>query len=224
MRQDTKLRLDYIRAELDVENGNYTAARDKVMTYIAEAEYAHAYRRSDGYLVARRVMYALGELDLAHKYAELDDRVSQSGSYQRGAADARMWQAVFAKHLGNDGAAQQLFQSGLAQYKNFDISPSLTYFDAAAAYHELCGDTEQALKLREAQFKELPARGSLHDMALAHLQYCRLLGRMGKPVDTALEKAKAFIQTLRKPDAHDAALQRITDGDYHQFDWQKKNS
>jgi hypothetical protein len=221
---DTRLRMDYILAELDYENGDFEAGRDKVMKYISRAEYSHPYRKSDGYLAARRVMYALGEIDLAHKYTELDAQVSQSGSYQRGTADALMWQAVCAKRLGNDGTAQSLFQRGLAQYEQFTIAPSLTYFDAAAEYHELCGDSEQALKLRQAQFEELPARGSLHDLALAHLQYCRLLGRMGKPVAEALQKARDFIQTLRKPSAHDTALKRIESGDYYQFEWQKKNN
>jgi hypothetical protein len=220
---DTRLRMDYILAELDYENGDFKSGRDKVLSYISRAEYSHPYRKSDGYLAARRVMYALGEIDLALKYSELDVQVSQSGSYQRGAADALMWQAVCAKQLGNDGAAQALFQRGLAQYQQFHIAPSLTYFDAAAEYHESCGDSERSLKLRQAQFEELPARGSLHDLALAHLQYCRLLGRMGKPVDEALQKARDFIQTIRKPSAHNAAIKRIELGDYYQFDWQKKN-
>jgi hypothetical protein len=221
VRQETRLRMDYILTELEYENGNYQVARSKAMQYIADAEFSHPYRKSDGYLAARRAVYALGEFDLAYKYAELDATVSQSGSYQRGAADALMWQAVFAKRLGNDGAAQQIYQRGIAQYQQFSISPSLTYFDAASEYYELTGDTEQALKLREAQFNELPARGSLHDMALAHLQYCRLLGRMGKPVDEALMKARAFINTLRKPEAHETPLKRIENGDFYQFDWQR---
>jgi tetratricopeptide (TPR) repeat protein len=222
IRQETRLRMDYILTELDYENGHYQAARNKAMQYIADAEFSHPYRKSDGYLAARHVLYALGEIDLAHKYAELDATVSQSGSYQRGAADALMWQAVFAKRLGNDGAAQQIFQRGIAQYQQFDMSPSLTYFDAAADYYELSGDSEQALKLRLSQFEELPARGSLHDMALAHLQYCRLLGRMGKPVDEVLKKARDFINTLRKPAAHDTALKHIEAGNYYQFDWQRE--
>ena len=221
MRYESRLRMDYILTELEYENGNYQEARNKAMQYVAEAEFAHAYRKSDGYLAARRAVYALGEIDIAYKYAEMDVTVSQSGSYQRGAADALLWQAVYAKRLGNDGAAQQLYQRSIAQYERFTIAPSLTYFDAAAEYYELMGDNERALKLREAQFDELPARGSLHDMALAHLQYCRLLGRMGKPVDAALVKARAFVNTLRKPEAHETALQRIENGDFYQFDWQR---
>jgi hypothetical protein len=49
------------------------------------------------------------------------------------------------------------------------------------------------------------------------------LGRMGKPVDEALQKARDFIQTIRKPSAHDNAIKRTESGDYYQFDWQKKS-
>jgi hypothetical protein len=222
MLHDVQLRLDYLRAELEYENGNYQAARDRVMQYLVDAEFAHAFRRSDGYLVGRRVMFALGDIPLAYQYTKMDADVSRNGGYQRGVADALLWQAVCAKQMGNDGEAQRLFQQGITHYQHYNMPHTLMYFDAVAEYHELCGERERALTLRESQFDELPARGSLHDVALAHLQYCRLLGRMGKPVDDALQKAREFIQTLRKPDVHDKALNRIVAKDYYQFDWQRK--
>lgn len=219
--RETRLRFEYIRAELDYENRNYKSGRDRVMQYIAAAEFAHSYRKGDGYLVGRRMMYALGEISLAHKYAELSMKHSQAGGYQRGVADGLLWQGVYAKRLGNDGEAQRLIQRSLNHYEQFQISHTLSYFDALAEYHELCGEHEQAQKLLEEQFEELPARGSLHDLALAHLQYCRFLGRTGQTIEIAIQDAHGFIQTLPKPEVHEPALEAIKAGNYHQFDWQR---
>ena len=218
MWQDTRLRIDYIRAELEYEHGRYQPARDMALKNVADAEFAHNYRKSDALVVARRAAFALGEIDLAHQYAAMDVTVGS----ERGVAYALTWQAVYAKRLGNDVAAELLFQRGLAQYKQFNIVHGLNYFDAVAEYYELYGASDKALELRQAQFQTLPARGSLHDMAIAHLQYCRLLGRMGKPVDAALQQAREFISMLRQPAVHEVALTRIEAGDFYQYDWQRE--
>lgn len=218
---ETVLRMAYIRAELDYENGDYESARNRVMDYISKAEHAHVFRQSDGYMVGRRVMYALGELALAYKYAELNAQTSRQGGYQRGVADALLWQGLFAKRLGDDTDAQRLIQQGLNHYEQYSITRTLNYFDSLSQYYELCNEQEQAQKLLEQQFEELPARGSLHDLAIAHLQYCRFLGRTEQSIGSAIYNAREFFQTLPKPEIHEPTLKRIEAGDYYQFTWQR---
>jgi hypothetical protein len=50
------------------------------------------------------------------------------------------------------------------------------------------------------------------------------LGRSGQPLTVALEQASTFILTLRKPQVNQAALKRIKQGDYYQFDWQRSQA
>ena len=215
------LRVEYIRAELDLEYGRYDAVRDRLMVYLSNAEHSHPYRKADGCRVGHLLSYALGDFALARDYAALNVAHSYDGQHQRGIADALIWQAVYTLKLGQAGEAQKILQLALDHYRRFNLAPALTYFDALCAFHEISGDNQRALQLREQQFEDLQLRGSLHDLAKAHLQYCRLLGRMGLPTDTAIIQARSFIQTLQKPEHNLAALQRIENGDYFQFDWQR---
>jgi hypothetical protein len=56
----------------------------------------------------------------------------------------------------------------------------------------------------------------------AHLQYCRLLGRMGKPLDEAIKAAESVCERLKKPDFYRQRLTQIQNGEYYEFDWQKQ--
>lgn len=215
------LRVEYIRAELDLEYGRYDAVRERLMFYLAKAEHSHAYRKADGCRVGHMLSYALGDFAMARDYAARNAQHSDDGQHQRGIADALLWQAVYTLKLGQEGEAQRVLQQALDHYRRFNLAPALSYFDALSDFHEICGDMSRALSLREQQFSDLHLRGSLHDLAKAHLQYCRLIGRMGKPTYSAIAQARAFLDTLRKPEVHRTALQRIENGDYYQFDWQR---
>jgi hypothetical protein len=215
------LRVEYIRAELDLEYGRYDAVQERLMLYLAKAENSHSYRKADGCRVGHMLSYARGDFALARDYAARNAQHSDDGQHQRGIADALIWQAVYTLKLGQEGAAQRILQQALDHYKRFNLAPALIYFDALCDFHEISGDMKHVLSLREQQFSDLHLRGSLHDLAKAHLQYCRLLGRMGKPLDSAIAQAHAFLNTLQKPAVHRAALTRIENGDYYQFDWQR---
>jgi hypothetical protein len=216
------LRVEYIRAELDLEYGRYDAVQDRLMMYLSNAEHSHSYRKADGCRVGHLLSYAVGDFATARDFAAQNAQHSYDGQHQRGIADALIWHAVYNLKLGQAGEAQKILQLALDHYRRFNLAPALTYFDALCDYHEIRGDLHHALALRERQFNDLQLRGSLHDLAKAHLQYCRLLGRMGQPLDYAIGQAHTFIMTLQKPDQHLAALSRIKNGDYHQFDWQRQ--
>lgn len=215
------LRVEYIRTELDFEYGNYDAVQERLMQYLAKAENSHSYRQADGCRVGHLLSYALGDFAMARDYAVRNVQYSYDGQHQRGIADALIWQAVYTLKIGEEGEAQKVLQQALDHYKRFNLAPALTYFDALCEFHEISGDMKRVLALREQQFSDLHLRGSLHDLAKAHLQYCRLLGRMGKPLDAAIEQARTFINTLQVPAQHHAALKHIENGDYYQFDWQR---
>jgi hypothetical protein len=218
------LRVEYIRMELDLEYGRYDAVQERLLPYLAQAEVAHAYRKADGCRVGHLLNYATGDFAKAREYAELNAQYSYEGQHQRGVADALLWQAVYTLKSGDTGEAQRILQQGLNHYQRFNLAPALTYFDALCAYSEETGHAEKARNMRQQQFADLEARGSLHELARAHLQYARLLGRMKQPMDDALSKARIFITTLRKPDIYLEALQHIENGNYYEFDWQRDNT
>ena len=216
---ESHLRCEFILCELDFENGNYQAGIDRVSDYISRAEFAHPYRKSDGYSAASRLMYAVGELESARKYAELNVQTSREGMYQPGVAHALLWQAVFSKYTGQNDATR-IFEQAQKHIRQYKITATHSLFDAQAIYYELSGELDKAAHILETQLEELPRHGSLHDLVLAHLQYCRFLGCSGKPLEAAINRFREFIATLRNPHLHQEAIQKIENGDYRKFPWQ----
>ena len=95
-----------------------------------------------------------------------------------------------------------------------------TYYHTLCEYYELTGDIERAYNLRQEQMIAITAL-SLTEQSFAHLHYCRLLGRMGKPLDTALANARALTKNMKRADLYLEHVQRIEDGKYYLYDWQK---
>ncbi len=213
-------RMEYIRAEIDLEWGRYDQAQERIERYLAAVQKDYPLRKADGYWMLYQMEYSRGAFSAALEAARNHEEHSREGAYQRGIADSLLVQAVCSKQLGNIGIAQATLQRGLEQYKQYDLCKNLLYYDSLAAFHELDGHPETAYKLRREQFDELSEHGNLQDLAKAHLQHARLCGRMQKPLEDPIQAAYIFKEDLRKSDWFMERLQAIMNGDYHEFPWQ----
>jgi hypothetical protein len=122
--------------------------------------------------------------------------------------------------MGNVGEAQNKLQQGLSDYERYDLPRRGTYYQTLCDFHELNGEVDKAIALREAQLHQA-ANQSIAAQSFAHLAYCRLLGRTGQSLDKALEDARAIAEQMKTNDLYLARVQRITDGNYYLYDWQK---
>jgi len=172
--------------------------------------------------VQYKLDYAQGNLTGAKRAAEQCERYAREGDFQRNVADALLAQAVFALRLGNTGEAQRCLQMGQDHYERYDLTRALPYFDSLATYHELQGNMEAALALSVQQFQALSERGSLHDLAKAHLQHFRLRSRAGRRPEDALQAAHLFAAELRKPAWFTQRLDAIAAGNYYEYPWQAR--
>jgi len=219
MDSDTHLRVRYIRAQMAFELEKYDEAKDHVQRCLPEA-HGNYYRMTHAYEILSRVAYAEGDMALALSYTKERERYARMAPILRSIADALMWQAVFARRLGDKGGSQNLLQRGLAEYERYDLPRRLTYYNVLCELHELNGEAEKALTLREQQLEDVTLQ-TVAAQSYAHLHYCRLLGRMGKPLDEALHNARTIAQQMKKTDLYLERVQRIADGVYYQYEWQK---
>jgi tetratricopeptide (TPR) repeat protein len=219
MDDDTHLRVRYIRAQIVYELERYDEAEDIVQRCLAGSS-TNDYRMSHANDILSRIAYARGDLLDALSYAKERERYARYPPILRSVADALLWQAVLTWRLGDKGTAQSLFQQGIAEYERHDLPKRGTYYHTLCEYYELSGEIERALKLREEQLIAIQSL-SLTEQTFAHLHYCRLLGRMGKPLDEALANARALTKNMKRTELYLKYVQRIEDGNYYLYDWQK---
>jgi hypothetical protein len=171
----------------------------------------------------RRIAYAKGDIQTALDYSLQTDKYADRTQSQGILASQKLWQAVYHKRLGNDAIARICHLNGIDLHEHYNLPRLPGFYDAVCEYVELNGESERALTLRLAQLNDVEEHHSLYNECTSHLDYCRLLGRLGKPLDEALEAARTLTQRMTQPDLYLRRIKKITDGHYHDFDWQKDN-
>ena len=220
---DTHLRVMHIRAYYDYAFDLLDEAEKKVQEYmpIAQADY-NPNRQHDAYEMLRRIDTRRGNFHLALSFAKQSEYFGAQMGYPNAVAVERVWQGVFKLLMGEPQEAHNLYQSGLNYFEQYKLDPRFSWYDAQCTYLECKGEAEQALKLRYKQLEQVHMLTSIFNEGQTHLQLCRLLGRMGKPLDEAIKNAKAVAERMRKPDVYLRKLQAIATGRYDEFDWQAR--
>ena len=72
--------------------------------------------------------------------------------------------------------------------------------------------------MRDEELATIVGHGQLGYECYCHVERCRLLGRMGRPLDEALAAAREAASKLRDPAPRLAELDRIAFGDTAQDD------
>ena len=81
-------------------------------------------------------------------------------------------------------------------------------------FHELAGESDKAWELRERQFTEIEGKGFFHGEVWVRILRCRLLGRMGQPLEAELAETYKSIENLLKPESFIKKIKRIESGNY----------
>jgi tetratricopeptide (TPR) repeat protein len=220
---DTHLRVMHIRAYFDYAFDQMDAAEKKVQEYIpiAQAEY-NPNRQHDAYELLRRIETKRGNFHLAMSFAKQAENHGGQMGFPNAVAEERLWQGIFMLLMGNPQEAQNLYQSGINHFEQHKLDPWFSWYDAMCTYLECKGESEQALKLRYQQLEQVHIRTSIFNEGQTYLQLCRLLGRMGKPLDEALQNARAVAARMRKPEFYLQKLQAIETGMVDEYDWQAR--
>jgi tetratricopeptide (TPR) repeat protein len=219
MDHDSHLRLRYLRVEIALELEQYDEAEKAVQIGLAEA-HGNTYRMTQSNALLSEIAYAQGNLPLALSYAVEALKHATQGNMLRAIASNYLWQAMIHRRMGNVGEAQNLLQRGIAEFERYDLPLRDSYYNHLCDFYEVSGDAEKALALRQQELKEVTAL-TVTAQSYAHLHHCRLLGRMGRKLDAALADARAVANCMKKADLYLERLQRIADGNYYLFEWQK---
>ena len=144
----------------------------------------------------------------AERAAELAERCGHASA----AAEAQAWLALAARRRGQEQDALAAHRQAVARMQHLGIPPAPGYYAAIAAFHEEKGHFEAALEVRCRELTALRDRNRRLHECRAHIERCRLLARLGRLDDAALEQALAAAAQVRSPDRYVDELEGIQSG------------
>ncbi len=141
--------------------------------------------------------------------AEAGEEVARQVGHKVELAGLLMWQALVARHEGNEENATRCYRQAVALVARVRMPPDSSYFDAKCAFHERGGQPERALRVRDAELATVGGKGRLAQECRCLLQRCRLQAALGALTDEDVEAAREAARRLREPGAPLAELERL---------------
>jgi hypothetical protein len=155
------------------------------------------------------IAWRRGDWEVLAEAAAACEEVARQVGHQVEQAGALMWQALAARHGGDEGRAGRLYRQSAARMARLRMPPDASYFDAECAFHELAGQLDRALRVREVELATVGGKGRLAYECQGHIKLCRLKARLGRLTDADLTAARAAARRLRLPAAPLAELEHL---------------
>jgi hypothetical protein len=110
-------------------------------------------------------------------------------------ADALFWQALVARHGGDEHTARRQYREAEAQIRPY---PDLVHVGThqRCRYHEAGGELARAVFLRELQIAHIAGQGQFFTECSYRLDHCRLLLKLGRSIEREKEAFQQVAQGL----------------------------
>jgi hypothetical protein len=119
------------------------------------------------------------------------------------------WQAVVARKQSDELRARRLQFTANTTMSRIQMPPNREYPDAMVLFHELGGDLDKALQVRDRELSANHNLGRLAYLCEAHVKRCQLLAKMGRLQAADLDAARQAAQKLRKPEHWLAEIDKL---------------
>ncbi len=151
------------------------------------------------YCALCEVAAARGDWDNLAGWSETGDAIARRVGHQVELSELLAWRAVVARQRGEEDKALRLARSAGARQKAQRMPPSRGFYDGLCLYHELGGDLPGLLAVRDRELKDVSGWGRFLTEARCRVHRCKLLARMGQPLEEELTAARAAAAKLRDP-------------------------
>jgi hypothetical protein len=142
--------------------------------------------------------------------AEAGEECARIVGHQMELCEFLAWQAAVARQEKDEFRARRLYMNATSLMNRLHMPPDREYPDAIAAFHELAGDTEKALQLRNWELVRIEDMGRFSYECEIQLKRCALLKKRGELQAEDLDAARQAAAKLRKPEKTLAALEKLT--------------
>jgi hypothetical protein len=155
-----------------------------------------------------RICHRQGDWRALEEFARAGEERARQLEYRYELALLLLWRAVCARHDGREEEGRRLCRQGVGRMARLGKAPDDSYFDSLAAFHELGGQFEEALHVRDRELAECINKGQVAYEVECRLKRCKLLRRMGQLHAEDIAACHPAIARLRAPDYYLAELER----------------
>jgi hypothetical protein len=141
--------------------------------------------------------------------AAAGEQAARVVGHQLELAEFLMWQAVLARRDGDELRARRLYSTAEGKMARLQMPPDRFYPDATALFHEVGGDLEKALEVRQRELVVNEKRGQLAYESETHIKRCTLWAKMGLLRTEHLDGARQAALKLRKPEKPLAQIDQV---------------
>lgn len=213
---DTRYLLQARRSQMDYIMGRKQSAKEKAQVYLAMCE-GSAFRLMHAYELLCDYAYNEQEYEQALAYAiEMEEQSRRCGK-KSGIVVAYEVRAVIARKQGYEDEAREHFRIKLSHESHLGTKRGSFSYDLMCEYHELGGESDKSWALREKQLEEVVGKGFFYEECWIRLKRCRLLGRMGKPIDDELKETHLAAEKLLKPQLFLEKVKKVENGDFSEI-------
>ncbi len=191
------------------ESARVTLAMADEDVHRGTAEHHAAYAHCDLCEIAHRRQ----DWDALREWSTEGETLARRTDEHLKVAEFLLWQALLARRDGDEELARRHLRRALSRSRRVRSLPGTAYYNVLCAYHELGGELDRALEVRDLELRRLEGKGRLHDETRCRVKRCRLLGQLGRPLDVELAEARTAARRLRDPGPHLEELDRIERGE-----------
>jgi hypothetical protein len=195
-----------------VDDARRLALAELVLADTDPSRHTAWHHEVDTFKTLCRIAFRKGDWDDLHAYAVAGEERARLLDYKFELALFLLWQALWSRREGQTEQAKRLCRQATTRMARLGKTPDDSFFDALCAYHELAGEAPAALRARDRELAGIVGRGQLAGECDCRLKRCRLLVRLGQPLDGEADAARAAIARLRQPSWYLAELDRIRGG------------
>jgi hypothetical protein len=161
------------------------------------------------YCALCQIAAARGEWDNLDEWSQTGDTITRRVGHQVELSELIAWRAVVARKRGEEEKAMRLARSAASRQKAQRMPPGRGFYEALCLYHDLSGDLPSVLAVRDRELKDVSGWGRFLTEARCRVNRCKLLARMGQPLDAELEAAREAVAKLREPAPMLSELEQI---------------
>lgn len=195
--EDTWQLISERRAILALSFDQFEDAHRHALTYLERSQ-ADDFRLYNAYTMLCRITFEFRELDKLFDYAQTGEVHARREDRRGGIADLLIWQAICHQLRNRVKEANRLVRQ--AQRYIGSIDPAQQGSESLAWYYEICGEFENALNERTKMISFAQKGGYGHEELEARIEYCKLMVKMGLPIQKEATEARNRAKQMLKPD------------------------
>jgi tetratricopeptide (TPR) repeat protein len=179
------------------------AAATRAMELSADDPYPHHAQHSMVYHYSGLCWMAYRQEDWQKlaTWAEIGEEAARAtGNHQLELCEFLAWQAILARRDGDELRARRFHTLAAAKMSRLHSPPEREYPDALALFHELNGELERALQVRDWEWSVIENHGRVACECEIHLKRAALLMKMGRLQRERIDAARQAALKLRKPE------------------------